>query len=387
MTTVLPAIAAFTGSGVTEAGYKSAVSDQRTFLADLLGESGEVFDARKALDVKARGAASVVVSNANVTLTDDEYEASVIIINGTLTADVSLIFPAIAGEWSVINRAIGAYSVTCKTPSGTGVVVRAGAVIVSDGTNVVSAITDVSSGQIQSVTATVAANALTMGLNPTTLSFRSSTLTIGVPNARAFSSALSLVVPSGATLGTVSGQAARLALIAIDNAGAIELAIANLSGGVNLDETTLISTTAISAGATSASVVYSTSTRSNVPFRVVGFVDITETTAGTWAAAPTAIQGQGGQALAALQSIGYGQSWQTVSRTPSATYYNTTGRPIVASMNGGTTMGGSILVAGVVVASVDTGNPTPARGSCSAIVPPGAAYSYTGSGWTAVELR
>lgn len=178
--------------------------------------------------------------------------------------------------------------------------------------------------QIQSITAVVAANALTLGLNPTSLDFRSSSLTSGVPNTRAVG-AISLVVPSGATLGTVSGQAARLALIAIDNVGTIELAVVNLSGGINLDETTLITTTAISAGATSASTIYSTAARAAVPFRVVGFIDITEVVAGTWATAPTVIQGQGGQAIVSAPTL-MAPVDVKASRSAGMTYYNTSGR-------------------------------------------------------------
>lgn len=151
---------------------------------------------------------------------------------------------------------------------------------------------------LRSVSASVAANALTVGLNPCLLDFRSATLTVGVPNVRAVPAALSLVVPSGATLGTTNAVAARLILLAIDNAGTIELAIVNQAGGVKLDESGLVSTTTISAGATSASTIYSTTGRTNVPYRVVGFVDITETTAGTWATAPTVVQGNGGNAMA-----------------------------------------------------------------------------------------
>lgn len=184
--------------------------------------------------------------------------------------------------------------------------------------------------KIQPIGASVSSNALTLTLNATSLDFRANSLTSGVVNSRTIGSAISLVVPSGATLGTVSGQQSRLALLAIDNAGTIELAVANLAGGLNLDETTLISTTAISAAANSASTIYSTSTRSNVPFRVVGFIDITQAAAGTWASAPTVIQGNGGQALAAMASLGYGQNWQNVSasRAAGTTYYNTTGKPI-----------------------------------------------------------
>lgn len=181
--------------------------------------------------------------------------------------------------------------------------------------------------QISPVTASVAANALTLGLNATALDFRSATLTTGVPNARDVPSAISLVVPSGATLGTVNATAARLALLAIDNAGTVELAVVNLAGGNNLDETTLISTTSISTSADSSNVIYSTTARTSVPFRVVGFIDITEATAGTWATAPTLVHGAGGNSMA---SLGTGQTWQDVtgSRALSATYYNTTGRTI-----------------------------------------------------------
>jgi hypothetical protein len=147
-------------------------------------------------------------------------------------------------------------------------------------------------GDQYSVSCTQGTGALTCGLDPCVIRFRSATLTTGQPNTRLVFSALLLVVPSGATLGCVSGNSARLVLIAIDNAGTTEYAIVNLSGGNNLDETTLISTTAITAGATSNSVFYSTSARTDVPFKVVGIVDAVNT-AGVWAD-PTLVQGVGG---------------------------------------------------------------------------------------------
>lgn len=145
-----------------------------------------------------------------------------------------------------------------------------------------------------SIASSVGSSALTASLNPCKLDFRSATLTTGVPNNRAVPAAISLVVPSTATLGTVSAVQSRLVLLAIDNAGTVELAVTNLAGGLNLDETTLISTTALSAASTASNVIYSTTARTNVPFRVVGFLDITEATAGTWATNPTTIQGVGG---------------------------------------------------------------------------------------------
>jgi hypothetical protein len=135
-------------------------------------------------------------------------------------------------------------------------------------------------------------------------------------------------------------------VLAIDNAGTVELAVVNISGGNQLDETNLISTTAEggAGAADSANVIYSATARTNVPYRVVGFIDSTQTTAGTWATAPSTIQGVGGQALTALSSIGYGQTWQSPSRSSGTTYYNTTGKPIFVCININPTSSGNAYV-------------------------------------------
>lgn len=296
---------------------------------------------------------------------------------------------------TVAEVAAGTDSSRAVTPAGlsartatetrTGVVELATTAEVQAGTDTTRAVTPaglskVIRKQIQSITTSVASNALTLGLAPTTLDFRSGELTSGAVNTRTISAALSLAVPPGATLGTVNAVAARLAILAIDNVGTIELAVANLSGGVNLDETTLISTTAISASATSASVIYSTTARTNVPFRVVGFVYITQATAGTWATAPAMVQGVGGQALAALSSLGYGQTWQDVtpSRVRGTTYYNTTGRPIfitISQNNGGNAVSGTFTVDGrgqAIYGHTGTTN-------FHAVVPLGSSYYLTGT--------
>lgn len=153
-----------------------------------------------------------------------------------------------------------------------------------------------SSQKIQSITASVAAGALTFTLNPTSLDFRSATLSSGTVNTRTVSSAISIVVPSTATLGTVSLVQGRIAVLAIDNAGTVELAVVNAVGGNDLSETGLINTTAISAAANSASVIYSTTARTGVPYRVVGYIESTQATAGTWVTAPSTVQGAGGLA-------------------------------------------------------------------------------------------
>ena len=255
--------------------------------------------------------------------------------------------------------------------------------------------------QIQTVSASVASSALTVTLNATSLDFRSPTLSAGTVNTRAIAASISVVVPSGATLGSVSGTQTRFVLLAIDATslgGAVELSVVNIAGSINLDETTLITTTAISAAATASGVAYSTTARVSVPFRVVGYVDNTQTTAGAYATVPSTVQGFGGQALAAMSSLGYGQTWQNVagSRVSGTTYYNTTGKPIsvyVSTLNVAysSAVTFSATVSGLVIASFITpnnANPVYGGGGITFVVPPGGSYAVQASAFDRwFELR
>ncbi len=259
----------------------------------------------------------------------------------------------------------------------------------------------VSTGQftsnIQPIAATVAANALTITLSPTSLAFRSATLGDGTIYNRQISSAITLTISSGSTLGTVSAQQSRIVVLAIDNAGTIELAAVNISGGNQLDETNLISTTAEggAGAADSANVIYSTTARTNVAYRVVGFVQSTQATAGTWATAPSTIQGVGGQALASMSSLGYGQVWASQTRTSGTTYYNTTGKPIIGSY--GTTGSGTATniqaningTGAFIIAQCNLPSGVAVTYG-NVVIPPGASYVITVSSGTlntAYELR
>jgi hypothetical protein len=242
-------------------------------------------------------------------------------------------------------------------------------------------------GQLfQSISASVASNALTVGLTgPTALPFRNPTLANGAPVVGAIAASLSLIVPSGATLGTVSGQQANLALLVAYNGGSPVLCVANVAGGLDLSETNLINPTTISAGATSASTIYSASSVSaNSPYRVVGYVQITEASAGTWATAPTLVQGVGGEAFSAMQSLGFGQTWQSVvgSRAVGTTYYNTTSRPIFVAINatGSTTGWNPILTVNGIAIPGSGNNWTNAPAAfISAVIPPGGSYVLSAS--------
>jgi len=150
------------------------------------------------------------------------------------------------------------------------------------------------------LSATVAANALTIALKQAdgttdaaaasaavNIGFRSSTLASGAYTQRTVTGALSLVVSSGSTLGTTNGIAYDLFVYALDNAGTVELAISRSV----FKEGLLYSTTAEggAGAADNASVLYSTTSRSNVPIRLIGRVTSTQATAGTWATTPSAV--------------------------------------------------------------------------------------------------
>lgn len=88
----------------------------------------------------AAGVAAITLAGSNVTLTPLQFGRPIIVLTGTLSANVNVIVPALQKTWCVINNTTGSYSVTVKTPSGTGVAVGSGASMVTgDGTNVLGA--------------------------------------------------------------------------------------------------------------------------------------------------------------------------------------------------------------------------------------------------------
>lgn len=173
------------------------------------------------------------------------------------------------------------------------------------------------------------ANAVTITIPAGTLQFRSATLNNGTPVSRTIVSPISLVISSGSTLGALSGVASRIAVLAIDNAGTVEVAAVNTASGLNLDETTLISTTAEggAGGADSLTLIYSTTARSSVAYRVIGYYDETQATAGTHVSALTRVQGIGGQTSPALSSNALGNPAMFACRA--WVRFNGTGTPAI----------------------------------------------------------
>jgi hypothetical protein len=344
------------------------------------------FDANGSPVVTNGTANAFVVSTFAETLLDDADAAAMRTTIGAQASDAEL--TAIAGLASAANK------VPMFSGSGTATLLdfKDEDTMASDSATAVPSQQSVKSyvdaQQIKTISASVGSNALTISVGSLSLAFRSASIGSGVITT-VTGDPTDLVISSGSTLGTVDAIQSRLAVLALNNAGALELAVVNMAGGVDLSETGVISTTAEggAGAADSASVVYSTTARSNLAYRVIGYIESTQPTAGTWATAPSTIQGAVGQASTAMSSLGFGQTWQNVlaSRASGTTYYNTTGKPIVVNV-GAASPGGAVVgigiaaaVAGVTVWASGT-NGTFAYPALSFIVPPGQSYSVSISG-------
>lgn len=237
--------------------------------------------------------------------------------------------------------------------------------------------------QIQGISAAVGSNALTISAGVLTLDFRSATLGAGTIT-RVSGDPADLVISSGSTLGTVSGVASRIAVVAMNNAGTIELAATNIAGGVSLDEAGLISTTAEggAGGADTAGVVYSTTARTNLAYRVLGYIESTQATAGTWATAPSTIQGAGGQSVVGLAATE--RAWTAPGKAKSTTYTNTGryDREVSVSGTGGVAVLALVVTQNGVSVTVSQAQPDGASGIVNVYgtVPPGATYEVTFAG-------
>lgn len=218
-----------------------------------------------------------------------------------------------------------------------------------------SLLTGINTTQIQPISASVGSNALTIRASSLSLDFRSTTLGSGTVT-RVTGTPSNLVISSGSTLGTTNGVQSDIAVLAINNAGTIELAAVNIAGGVDLSETGLISTTAEggAGAADSATTIYSTTARTNVAYRVIGVIRSTQATAGTWATAPSLIQGIGGKVLFSQISSAAAQA------TTSGSSIDFTGIPswvkrITVMLKGVSTNGTSIVLlrlgSGTIVSS------------------------------------
>jgi hypothetical protein len=158
------------------------------------------------------------------------------------------------------------------------------------------------------VAASVGGSALTLAIktiagndpsasDPVWFIFRSATIASGALTVVAVTAALSVTVPSGATLGFANGTPGRVWLVAVYDSGVVSLAVINCLSGTNtfaLAGTAIAAVSQFSGGANLARVFYGAAAHSSVPYAVLGFATYeaggTLGAAGTWNVAPTRIE-------------------------------------------------------------------------------------------------
>jgi len=218
----------------------------------------------------------MVAGSNNLVLDGDGAE----LIEGNATLTISIIDDVVwlmadATEWHITEK-----GTVKEIPAGT--TFEAGAI-----TAAALASSTMGSSMINgTLVPSVGSNALTIavktlaGTDPTAadpvyMLFRSNDLTIGSYVIRTITSALSLTINSGATLGTSDGVAFRTWIIAIDTGSTVRLGISNrrVTGGISPFPLHEVSATLISSGADSSDVVYAAASISSNVFIPLGYMN------------------------------------------------------------------------------------------------------------------
>lgn len=102
--------------------------------------ANEAFDR---LDAAIAGRLALSTTGGTTTLTDAQASNAILDVSGALTSNAVIVVPARSKLYAVRNATTGAFSLTVKTASGTGVTVRQGesAIVFCDGTNVITGTT------------------------------------------------------------------------------------------------------------------------------------------------------------------------------------------------------------------------------------------------------
>lgn len=159
--------------------------------------------------------------------------------------------------------------------------------------------------------ATVSGNSLTIALkgadgndpsatNPVFFAFRSATSSSGAATLRTVTSATSLTIVNGSTMGFSASSPGRIWVVAFDDAGTIRLGAVNVLSGVTIMQLRngLIASSTAEGGvgsADNAQVIYTGTAVSSKAMLVLGYLDWSSglVTPGAWATAPTTISVHG----------------------------------------------------------------------------------------------
>ena len=197
--------------------------------------------------------------------------------------------------------------------------------------------------QLQPITVAPNLGGLVVTLNPTTLDFRTTSLS-SAPVSTINTASATITIPSGSTLGTVSGATSKIAIVAVNVSGTVKLAAINYIGS-DFDETTSLSntTTIISGTATSQNVFYSDTTTisSGNFFRLVGIITVMNT-AGSWGS-PTNLWSGGNPIAPAITALPV-KNLTTTDKILSEKFPYSV-KKITVILNGVSVSSGTILIA------------------------------------------
>ena len=90
------------------------------------------------IDAALGSTASVALTSSNVTLTSTQAQNMRILLTGSISANITITFPAEGGQWIVTNNTSGNYSITAASAGGgTNVIIQQGysVSVFSDGTS------------------------------------------------------------------------------------------------------------------------------------------------------------------------------------------------------------------------------------------------------------
>lgn len=147
-----------------------------------------------------------------------------------------------------------------------------------------------------SLASSVGSNALTIAMKDLTgadpsgtsyIPFRSATASTGTITTRTISAATSVVISSGSTLGHTSAVTNYVYVYAIDTGAGVVLGASS-----SLLDEAKVHTSVAEGGAGAAdsyAVLYSTAAQTSKPIRLLGRLEVQESTAGTWATTPSNI--------------------------------------------------------------------------------------------------
>jgi hypothetical protein len=191
------------------------------------------------------GATSVALAGSNVTLSALQAALPYVVLSGTLTGNVNVVFPVNTGQsWIIANTTTGAFTVTCKTASGTGVVIpqtgtAAPTSIYCDGTNIQN--TGVSTAGLAPInspaltgtpTAPTASPATTNNTRIATTAFAQAAITAALALYARLASPIFSGNPTAPTQ-ALTDDSTRLATTAFVQGLAGNSAVVSVNGGMN----------------------------------------------------------------------------------------------------------------------------------------------------------